>query len=64
MAKNEEIHFDHKPAFWLENFIICPDSLGAQVFKIFVVICSLVSSIIYTFFAAFRYDKEGNNDYS
>jgi C4-dicarboxylate transporter len=28
---------------------------------VFVVICSLISSILYIFFAAFRYDKEGDH---
>mgnify|MGYP007038728495 CR=1 FL=1 len=64
MESNEEFCPKPPTVFWLENFIICPESISSHIFKILVVICSLISSILYVFFAAFRYDKEGNHDHA
>ena len=48
-------------AFNFKDFIVISrDSAGYHIFKIFVIICGSVSSLVYAFFAAFRKDINSN----
>ena len=47
--------------FNFKDFIVISrDSAGYHVFKVFVIICGCISSLIYAFFAAFRKDINTN----